>query len=79
LARSDGIVLARYPKMHGQGPGLTAEEPVLSGIKKRDDGVITGRSSADNLDRIAAVSLTSASPAALLRASHATFGGREPS
>jgi signal transduction histidine kinase/CheY-like chemotaxis protein len=52
LARSDGIVLARYPKLPSQAPGLTAEEPLLSGIRKGGDGVITGRSSADDVDRI---------------------------
>jgi signal transduction histidine kinase len=52
LTRSDGIVLARYPKLPSQALGLTAEEPLLSGILKGDEGVIRGRSSADAVDRI---------------------------
>jgi signal transduction histidine kinase/CheY-like chemotaxis protein len=53
LARSDGIVLARYPKSRSEAVGLPVEEPFLSGIRRGIEGVITGRSSADNVDRIA--------------------------
>jgi signal transduction histidine kinase len=52
LARSDGVVLARYPKLPGRALGLAAEEPLLSGIKKGGEGVISGRSSTDDVDRI---------------------------
>jgi signal transduction histidine kinase/CheY-like chemotaxis protein len=52
LARSDGIVLARYPKSQSRPLGLPAEEPLLSGMKMGSEGVITGRSSVDNVERI---------------------------
>jgi signal transduction histidine kinase/CheY-like chemotaxis protein len=52
LARSDGTVLARYPKSPSQPPGITAVEPVLSGIKYGGTGIISGRGSSDQVDRI---------------------------
>ena len=52
LARSDGIVLARYPKAQGPVPGDTTAEPLGSGLQNSGEGVINGRSSTDNIDRI---------------------------